>query len=194
MTSINIITMAGRRPRLPHRMWENSLVPASDDSPLPPADPSEEQKVFTLDAVDRKILLELQTDGRRAFRDIARQLDVSEATVRWRVKRLRDASVLRILGYVDPAALGYNMMVLLIKVAPTAHARAVAELMSWPDTTWVSTTLGRTNIYVQMLCKDTESVYHLLTASLGDIDGIFDIDVIQEVKVHKAEFFYTGLG
>lgn len=168
---------------------------ASDDFPPPTAGLSEEQKGVTLDAVDRKILLELQNDGRRAFRDIARQLDISEATVRWRVKRLRDARVLQILGYVDPRALGYgSMMVLLIKVTPTAHARAVEELTSWPETTWVSTTVGRTNIYVQLLCKEPENLYPLLAANLGDIDGIIDIEILQEVKVHKAEYHYTDLG
>ncbi|WP_157680321.1 Lrp/AsnC family transcriptional regulator [Mycobacterium dioxanotrophicus] len=172
------------------------LVSSSHDPAPPPADPSGNPNGngFTLDDVDRKILLELQNDGRRAFRDIARQLDISEATVRWRVKRLRDARVLQILGYVDPRALGYgSMMVLLIKVTPTAHARAVEELTSWRETTWVSTTVGRTNIYVQMLCKDSESLYHVLSASLGEIDGIIDIEMLQEVKVHKAEYLYTVL-
>lgn len=175
-------------------MWENLRVAAPDDSASPPAEPPEAQKGFTLDAIDRRILRELQNDGRRAFRDIGRQLDISEATVRWRVKRLRDARVLQILGYVDPRALGYgSMMVLLIKVVPNAHARAIEELTSWPETTWVSTTVGRTNIYVQLLCKDPEVLYPLLAANLSDVDGVLDIEILQEVKVHKAEYHYTVL-
>ncbi|KWX69079.1 Lrp/AsnC family transcriptional regulator [Mycobacterium sp. NAZ190054] len=156
---------------------------------------ADDQEGITLDAIDRKILKELQTDGRRAFRDIARQLDVTEGTVRGRVKRLRDARVLQILGYIDPSVLGYGIMVvLLIKVAPASHAEAIKALTAWPDTTWVSTTVGRSNIYVQMFCKDSESLYQLLATGLGDIDGIIDVDVIQEVKVHKAEYHYSGLG
>lgn len=181
----------------PPDVGKSPVAPARDSDPLPAdpsGNPSGNQSGFTLDAIDRQILRELQNDGRRAFRDIARQLDISEATVRWRVKRLRDAQVLQILGYVDPRALGYgSMMVLLIKVAPTAHAHAIEELTSWPETTWVSTTVGRTNIYVQLLCKDPESLYPLLAANLGDIDGIIDIEILQEVKVHKAEYHYTIL-
>jgi Lrp/AsnC family transcriptional regulator for asnA, asnC and gidA len=158
------------------------------------ARPDEQNRSITLDDVDREILQELQADGRRAFRDIARQLGVSEATIRTRVKRLRETRVLQILGYVDPVAFGYGtMVVLLIKVTPTAHARAIQTFTSWPDTTWVSTTVGRSNIYVQMLCHDSRSLYDLLTVRLGDIDGVIDVDVIEEVKVHKAEYRYTDL-
>lgn len=155
---------------------------------------SDEQNRITLDDLDREILQELQADGRRAFRDIARQLGVSEATIRTRVKRLRDARVLQILGYVDPAAFGYGIMVvLLIKVTPDAHASAIQTFTSWPDTTWVSTTVGRSNIYVQMLCNDLRSLYDLLANRWGDIDGVIDIDVIEEVTVHKAEYRYSDL-
>ena len=43
----------------------------------------------SLDHVDREILRQLQTDGRRPFREIARELGVSEATVRARVRPAR---------------------------------------------------------------------------------------------------------
>jgi Lrp/AsnC family transcriptional regulator for asnA, asnC and gidA len=155
---------------------------------------SDEQNRITLDDVDREILQELQADGRRAFRDIARQLGVSEATIRTRVKRLRDTRVLQILGYVDPVAFGYGIMVvLMIKVTPKEHANAIQTFTSWPDTTWVSTTVGRSNIYVQMLCHDSRTLYDLLTVRLGDIDGLIDVDIIEEVKVHKAEYRYSDL-
>jgi Lrp/AsnC family transcriptional regulator for asnA, asnC and gidA len=39
----------------------------------------------TLDQLDRKIINELQTDGRRPYTEIAKRLGVSEATVRKRV-------------------------------------------------------------------------------------------------------------
>lgn len=56
-----------------------------------------------LDDVDEAILRELQVDGRRAYREIARTVGVSEGTVRTRVKRLREAGLLRILAFVDPS-------------------------------------------------------------------------------------------
>jgi Lrp/AsnC family transcriptional regulator, regulator for asnA, asnC and gidA len=177
------------------RLCEHWMVPDKEGfTQLGAGGRPEEQARIVLDDTDREILQELQADGRRAFRDIARQLGVSEATIRTRVKRLRDNRVLQILGYVDPVAFGYGIMVvLLIKVTPDAHTSAIQTFTSWPDTTWVSTTVGRSNIYVQMLCRDSKSLYDLLTARLGDIDGVIDVDVIEEVKVHKAEYRYSDL-
>jgi Lrp/AsnC family transcriptional regulator, regulator for asnA, asnC and gidA len=57
----------------------------------------------TMDALDFGIVRELQDDGRRAFREIARNLSVPEATVRTRVKRLQDQGVLQILAFTDPS-------------------------------------------------------------------------------------------
>jgi Lrp/AsnC family transcriptional regulator for asnA, asnC and gidA len=44
----------------------------------------------SIDAPDLRIIVRLQNDGRRAFRDIARALDIPEATIRTRFKTLQD--------------------------------------------------------------------------------------------------------
>lgn len=52
----------------------------------------------SLDHLDRAILHQLEEDGRRAFREIARVVGTSEATVRARVKRMQDLEILRIVA------------------------------------------------------------------------------------------------
>ncbi|WP_156250397.1 Lrp/AsnC family transcriptional regulator [Pseudactinotalea terrae] len=61
----------------------------------------------TLDDLDRKILAILRLDGRRSFADVARDLDISIATVKRRVDRLEADGVVQ--GYaavLDTAKLG----------------------------------------------------------------------------------------
>lgn len=61
----------------------------------------------TLDDVDRKILAILRRDGRRSFADVARDLDLSIATVKRRVDRLEETGTVQ--GYaavLDTAKLG----------------------------------------------------------------------------------------
>ena len=75
-----------------------------------------------LDHLDREILRNLQEDGRRAFREIARSLGVSEATVRTRFRRLQDSGILRILAFADPFRLGGSVLALvLLRVQADAH-------------------------------------------------------------------------
>lgn len=61
----------------------------------------------TLDDLDRKILAILVRDGRRSYADVARDLDISIATVKRRVDRLEETGVVQ--GYaavLDTSKLG----------------------------------------------------------------------------------------
>jgi len=63
-----------------------------------------------LDATDRAILRILQADARTPFSEVARQIDMSSATVHDRVGRMEEAGVIE--GYhaeVDPKAVGYGV-------------------------------------------------------------------------------------
>jgi len=81
-------------------------------APSGQAGPTSGQPVQTkppaLDATDSTIIRILQNDGRAAFTAIAKQLGISEGSVRNRVGQLIDSKVLRIMGMADPMALGYD--------------------------------------------------------------------------------------
>jgi Lrp/AsnC family transcriptional regulator for asnA, asnC and gidA len=59
-----------------------------------------------LDQIDQQIIAALAKDGRMSFREIARQLDVSEGTVRVRMGRLQDENLIRVTLVGSPLALG----------------------------------------------------------------------------------------
>src|SRR4051794_23839842 len=87
------------------------------------------QRPFTLDAVDRAIVAELQFDGRLSLAELGRRVRLSPAAVGERVRRLEDAGV--ITGYraiVDPRALGYALSAIIrVRPAPRQLPK-VAEL------------------------------------------------------------------
>jgi Lrp/AsnC family transcriptional regulator for asnA, asnC and gidA len=147
-----------------------------------------------LDDLDRGILHELQLDGRRSFREIARTLRTSEATVRFRVKRLRDSGVLQILGFVDPAALGYGLLAsLLLRVRPDARQAVLAAVSEWPEAMYLSTTMGRVDLFVQIVCEDQAALTELLDERIPQLDGITDVETFVELRVHKARYVYGAL-
>jgi Lrp/AsnC family leucine-responsive transcriptional regulator len=62
---------------------------------------------FSLDAMDHKILAELQANARLAFAELGRRVGLSTPAVIERVRRLEDAAViLRYTAQVDPAKVG----------------------------------------------------------------------------------------
>lgn len=75
--------------------------------------------VQNLDDVDRKILRELQRDGRASFRDISQRIGLSTPTVSARVQAMTDAGLIK--GYstiLDAEMLGQVSVVLFVDARP----------------------------------------------------------------------------
>jgi Lrp/AsnC family transcriptional regulator for asnA, asnC and gidA len=143
----------------------------------------------SLDDLDRRVIHELEEDGRRAFRDIARGLGVSEATVRARVRRLESTGVLKIVAFADPAQLGQLRLALaLITVAAGHHGEVLACLTKLPEVAYVSTILGPADICAQVLVKDDATLWRFVTEQLRGLVGITDVQTIVEVEVHKLRY------
>lgn len=144
--------------------------------------------ISSLDSLDYEIVRELQEDGRRAFREVARNLDVPEATIRARVKRLQDMGTLQILAFIDPSKLGHAKLALLfVNVTPQDHERVVDTLGRWPEVSYLSTTLGNADICAQVLCRDEETLW-ALQQKVRALPGVLEVRTTQEVKVHKIRF------
>ena len=61
----------------------------------------------TLDGISKRIIEQLQQDGRRSYAAIGKAVGLSEAAVRQRVQRLIDAGVMQIVAVTDPLTLGF---------------------------------------------------------------------------------------
>jgi Lrp/AsnC family transcriptional regulator, regulator for asnA, asnC and gidA len=98
-----------------------------------------------LDAIDFTIIRILQDDGRAAFTAIAKQLGISEGSVRNRVGQLIDSKVLRIMAMADPMALGYDAYAMVgLRVASGHDPQKAAHYFRDPDeVTYVIFVAGR---------------------------------------------------
>ena len=61
-----------------------------------------------MDKIDLELIAILQKDGRTPFTEIAKQLNISEGTVRNRLTRLQEQKVIQVVGMVDPYTLGFD--------------------------------------------------------------------------------------
>lgn len=144
---------------------------------------------YILDDLDRAILRELEADGRRPLREIARSVESSEATIRARVKRLQDQKILRIVAFADPEQLGNTQLSLIfLKVDPARHDDAVAALVELDQVTYVSTLLGRADICVEVAARDNTDLWDFLRKEVAAIDGVRDVETMSILKVHKLRY------
>lgn len=146
-----------------------------------------------LDGMDEAILSELQEDGRRAFRQIARKLNVSERTIRSRVRLMQEAGVLRVVAFVDPVgARGALLALVFLRVAPEAHDAVVREVAGWSEVSYVSSLLGQKDICLQVVCRDNDALWHLINDRLRVLPGVRETETLVEMKVHKFDYSIRG--
>ncbi|MFI9361513.1 Lrp/AsnC family transcriptional regulator [Kitasatospora sp. NPDC053057] len=118
------------------------------------------------DDLDRRLVHALQVDGRAPFSTIAAALGVSDRTVARRYARLRSTGAVRVLGGVDPMALGAVLWLLRVRCAPSASVAVAEALARRPETSWVSLSSGGTEITCTVRAESEADSEALLLARL----------------------------
>jgi Lrp/AsnC family transcriptional regulator for asnA, asnC and gidA len=140
------------------------------------------------DDTDRAILRELQEDGRRSFRAIARGVGVSEGTVRTRVRRLEEAGALRILAFVDPSRLGHSVLAVVLVRCGTESLDAFTDIVvAMPEVTYASSLVGRADFYIQVICADNHALWDVVRR-VHAITGVRETETLLEMQVHKFTY------
>lgn len=120
-----------------------------------------------LDRLDQRIISALEDDGRRPYRDIARDLDVAEATVRARVSRLLESGSIRITAVGNYFQLGVEVVAIcLIRVRPGFVQESAEVLKGYPNVRFVGTSFGSADIIIQTLHPDIGSLHRFMSVEL----------------------------
>lgn len=141
-----------------------------------------------LDAVDRRIIELLQRDGRRPYGAIAEDVGLSEAAVRRRVQRLRDAGVMQIVAITDPLQLGYGQEA-LIGVRVQGDVRTVADkIASIEEANYVVMTAGSFDIIAEVIAVNDDALVHLLNDAIRSIPGVTEVETFLYLKLAKQTY------
>lgn len=144
------------------------------------------------DDLDLKILAFLQEDGRLSIREIARQVGVSDGTVRARVKRLDENKLLRRVAAVDPRALGRSHHALIsLRVDPKQVMHAAAALAQMPQLTMVAIVLGEFEIHVSVSVGDRGELSRFINEQVGRVTGVRIHEVAEVVEAYRHDFFWA---
>jgi Lrp/AsnC family transcriptional regulator for asnA, asnC and gidA len=105
---------------------------------------------------------------------IARKLGVSEGTVRARLKRLKEAGILRIRALINPDVLSNKQLVLVgVRVAESKMLeRKAQELAGLENVLSVSIASGRYDLIAEVLVDSNRGLVRFLTEELSTIEGI----------------------
>ena len=130
-------------------------------------------KANDLDDLDRGIILALQKDGKASSRDLARELKVSDGTVRFRISRLRKRGILRLAGSIDPFALDQGLMALVgMGLEKRTHQATMAKIAALPGVVSVGNVTGRYDLLVEVFCESRQVLKKFLVEDLAKVGGI----------------------
>ncbi len=142
----------------------------------------------SLDEVDRRIISVLQGDGRCPYGTIAEQVGLSEAAVRRRVQRLREAGIMDIVAVTDPLQLGFSREA-LVGIRVQGDVRLVADkLAAIDEVNYVVLCAGSFDILAELVTVDDDSLLHLLNDSIRSIPGVTEVETFVYLKLAKQTF------
>ena len=137
-----------------------------------------------LNQLDWDIIRELQKNGREPNSSIAKKLEVTEGTIRQRVKKLLEAGVLRVSGQLNPEFLeGHQLILMGINVKESSHLEETFnELSKLEEVHSAAITSGRYDLFIQVIVSNNLGVIDFLTQSLAQIKGIMQTETFLLLK------------
>jgi Lrp/AsnC family transcriptional regulator for asnA, asnC and gidA len=126
-----------------------------------------------MDGLDTRIVDILQKDGRASNAGIAREVGVSEGTVRRRLKRLVQEEYIQVVALPDPVKMGYESQALVgVQVDPDKIDQVADDLSKLSQVNWVAVTTGSYDIFAWATLQSAEALGIFLRTKVGIISGV----------------------
>jgi len=145
-------------------------------------------KLVGLDDADRKILAELQQDARASFKAIAEDIGVSEATVFVRVKKLKEAGILKgFRAIVDPSAVGKPLTAfILVRAQPKIYQSVLNSLKQVDDIYEIFDVTGQFYSVLKVRTTGTDQLSKIID-EIEKIEGVAGTETIIVLRTVKEE-------
>ena len=145
-----------------------------------------------LDRIDRRILRDLQADGRMTNVDLAKRAGISAPPCLRRVRALEELGFIR--GYhadINPEALGFGVTV-FAQVGLTSQAetdlKAFEDLVrTWPEVRECHMLAGETDFLLKVVATDWDAYQKFLTTQLTAAPTVSQVKSALAIRTSKFE-------
>jgi Lrp/AsnC family transcriptional regulator for asnA, asnC and gidA len=138
---------------------------------------------MNIDKTNLAIIKHLR-NGRKSYQKIARDLAVSENTVRTRVQKLIEEGILDIHGVVNPESIdGHRVVIVGVKLQSMDLVNKGKEFSNLKGVVSVSVVTGRFDLILIVLLK---SGFGLLEFYTEEVSKIKDVQSVETFVVYKS--------
>lgn len=142
-----------------------------------------------LDEVNLRILDILGRDASRPFVDIAKELEISDATVHIRVKRLQAAGILRKFTITtDNVLLGYDHLAFVgINLSKGSRDEVLVSLSQLEEILELHEMYGQFDLLVKIRSRNLEEMRDIIANKISKIPQITEAQSMMVLKTIKEE-------
>jgi Lrp/AsnC family transcriptional regulator, regulator for asnA, asnC and gidA len=147
-------------------------------TPMPPV---------VLDDTSKRIIEQLQQDGRRPYATIAKAVGLSEAAVRQRVQRLIDTGVMQIVAVTDPLTLGFRRQTMIAVKCDGDLQKLADHLASMEEIDYVVITAGSFDLLLEVVCEDDDHLLEILSR-VRSVPSVTSTETFVYLKLRKQTY------
>ena len=129
-----------------------------------------------MDDKDRRIIEILRENSRTPYTEIAKKMNLTEATIRKRIAELEKKGVIeKYTIEVNPEKLGFKTVTILgLDVEPQYLLEAAHKIAEFEEVQWAATSTGDHMIMCEVWTANGEALFEFLSKKVGKIRGVKD--------------------
>ncbi|MBV9095741.1 MAG: Lrp/AsnC family transcriptional regulator [Streptosporangiaceae bacterium] len=139
------------------------------------------------DETSKRIIEQLQADGRRSYASIGKAVGLSEAAVRQRVQRLADAGVMQIVAVTDPLTLGFRRQAMIAVKCDGDLEKLAAQLAEMDEIDYVVITAGSFDLLAEVVCENDAHLLEILSR-LRAVPSVTSTETFVYLKLCKQTY------
>lgn len=145
---------------------------------------------MVIDEINISIIHHLK-DGRKSYKEIAADLNISVNTVKSRVSKLVKEGVLDIVGIVDPDTIPRHQVVIIgVKLATMNLVEKGEAFSKLKGVVSVSVVTGRFDLILVVFLKEGFELLEFYSEEVSQIDGVQSVETFVTYKNYNLKIPY----
>jgi len=142
---------------------------------------------IVLDDISKRIIEQLQVDGRQSYAAIGKAVGLSEAAVRQRVQRLQEAGVMQIVAVTDPLTLGFRRQAMIGLKCDGDLEKVADDLANMEEIDYVVITAGSFDLLLEVVCEDDDHLLEIL-GRVRAVPSVTSTETLVYLKLRKQTY------
>ena len=140
-----------------------------------------------LDEISKRIIEQLQVDGRQSYAAIGKAVGLSEAAVRQRVQRLHETGVMQIVAVTDPLMLGFRRQAMIGLRCEGDLTKVADDLAAMDEIDYVVVTAGSFDLLLEVVCEDDDHLLEIL-GRVRAVPSVTSTETFVYLKLRKQTY------